>query len=271
LGHAYSALLAFDLAQKAGGDFLLRIEDIDQSRARARWEAQIYDDLAWLGISWPHPVMRQSERRPAYTQALTQLRGLGVVYPCYCSRRDIQMAVSAPQEGAEPALGPDGLIYPGTCRDRPSDNAGKEAHALRLDMAKALHLIGNEPLEFVEQGAGKPQTNVLSAAEAINRIGDVVLARRDMGTSYHLSVVVDDAAQAVTHVVRGADLFEATKIHVVLQALLGLPTPVYHHHRLIRDETGKRLAKRDDARAIAKYRQEGKSPGDIRRLVGLTA
>ncbi len=269
LGHAYSALLAFDMAQKAHGDFLLRIEDIDQSRARAQWEAQIYDDLAWLGISWQQHVMRQSERQPAYAKALERLRALDVVYPCYCSRRDIQMAVSAPQEGVEPALGPDGLVYPGTCRDRPRDEADQDSHALRLNMGKALQLIENATLEFVEQGTGKPETIRLSTAEARNRIGDVVLARRDRGTSYHLSVVVDDAAQAVTHVVRGVDLFEATKIHVVLQALLGLPTPVYHHHRLIRDETGKRLAKRDDARAISKYRHDGKSPTDIRRMVGL--
>jgi glutamyl-Q tRNA(Asp) synthetase len=269
LGHAYSALLAHDLAKAAGGEFLLRIEDIDQSRARPKWEAQIYEDLAWLGIDWPHPVMRQSDRMAAYRGALDDLWARGLVYACTCNRRDIAAATSAPQEGAEPVYGPDGLIYPGTCR-----NAGhpKASGALRLDMRKALASLGNRALSFTENGHGpNAETGAVtfSPDQLIVTVGDVVLARRDMGTSYHLSVVLDDAAQGITLVPRGADLFEATYIHVVLQALLDLPTPHYHHHRLIRDDGGKRLAKRDDARAIALYRENGMTPEDIRSMVGL--
>ncbi|MFG6582682.1 tRNA glutamyl-Q(34) synthetase GluQRS [Sulfitobacter sp. 1A12779] len=269
LGHAYSALLAHDLAKAAGGDFLLRIEDIDQSRARAHWEAQIYEDLAWLGIDWPQPVMRQSDRMAAYEAAIDVLWSRGLLYACTCNRRDIAAATSAPQEGAEPVYGPDGLIYPGTCR---TAGHSKGSGALRLDMRKALGTLDNTKLSFTENGQGpNAETGkiTLSPDQLIGTVGDVVLARRDMGTSYHLSVVLDDAAQGVTLVPRGADLFEATYIHVVLQALLDLPTPLYHHHRLIRDESGKRLAKRDDARAIALYRENGATPGEIREIVGL--
>jgi glutamyl-Q tRNA(Asp) synthetase len=261
--------LAHDLAKAAGGKFLLRIEDIDQSRARPKWEAQIYEDLAWLGIDWPHPVMRQSDRMAAYRGALDDLWARGLVYACTCNRRDIAAATSAPQEGAEPVYGPDGLIYPGTCRDA---GHAKASGALRLDMRKALASLGNRALSFTENGHGSnAETGAItfSPDQLIATVGDVVLARRDMGTSYHLSVVLDDAAQGITLVPRGADLFEATYIHVVLQALLDLPTPHYHHHRLIRDDGGKRLAKRDDARAIALYRENGMTPGDIRYMVGL--
>lgn len=271
LGHAYSALLAHALARAEGGVFLLRIEDIDQSRARNHWEAQIYDDLRWLGLTWPVPVLRQSDRMSQYRAALDQLTDLGVTYPCWCSRRDIQNATAAPQEGAEPALGPDGLIYPGTCR-RARQREG-DAPALRLHMARATDLLTARgilwPLWFQEDGVAPGTVVELDPAEALNGLGDIVLARRDMGTSYHLSVVLDDAAQGITHVVRGGDLFEATKIHILLQKLLDLPTPVYHHHRLIRDEAGKRLAKRDDARALATYREAGMTPAEIRALVGL--
>ncbi len=268
LGHAYSALLAYDMAVAAGGTFLLRIEDIDQSRARRHWEKQIFDDLRWLGIVWPEPVFRQSDRIDSYRVGLNYLRALGVVYPCICTRRDIQMASSAPQEGGAPAFGPDGTIYPGTCKRHPPTNYDPRAVAFRLDMEKALALL-SAPLSFEEAGGGTPETFILDPGYARDGIGDVVLARREMGTSYHLAVVLDDAAQEVTDVVRGKDLFDATYIHIVLQALLGLETPVYHHHRLIRDDSGKRLAKRDDARAIEKYRQEGLTPADIRQRVGL--
>lgn len=267
LGHAYSALLAHDMALAAGGTFLLRIEDIDQSRARPAWEAQIYDDLAWLGLSWPTPVMRQSERQVAYDAALDALWARGLLYPCTCSRADIAAATSAPQEGAA-QLGPDGVIYPGTCRHA-SDRTGPRPVdvALRLDLALAV--ANNMPaLGFTETGTQAGEITVDSQS-LISEVGDFVMARRDMGTSYHLSVVVDDAAQEMSHVVRGEDLFEATKIHLVLQYLLGMPTPIYHHHRLIRDETGKRLAKRDDARAISLYRREGMSVADIRDKLGL--
>ncbi|SIS71596.1 glutamyl-Q tRNA(Asp) synthetase [Roseivivax lentus] len=272
LGHAYSVLLAHDMAQAAGGTFLLRIEDIDQSRARPEWEALIYEDLRWLGLDWEAPVMRQSERLPAYRAALETLWSRGLLYPCSCTRRDIQDAVSAPQEGAEPSVGPDGLVYPGTCRpEAPPQGPMPDRAVLRLDMARALSVL-DAPLRHEETGRGPggetgqiaiPGDSLLRAA------GDVVLARRDMGTSYHLSVVVDDAEQRVSHVVRGEDLFEATPIHVLLQRLLGFTSPIYHHHRLIRDAAGKRLAKRDDARAIRTYRDEGLTPADIRAKVGL--
>ncbi|MDG1352425.1 MAG: tRNA glutamyl-Q(34) synthetase GluQRS [Sulfitobacter sp.] len=277
LGHAYSALLASDMAQAARGAFILRIEDIDKSRARPAWEAQIYDDLAWLGLHWPEPVMRQSKRAATYSAALDALWQRGLLYECSCTRADIAEALSAPQEGA-PLLGPDGLIYPGTCRRihslTKSDTRPTDA-VLRLNMAEALRVTGHTdaqtmPLEFSEschpQHIGTVRTY---GPDILRNIGDIVLSRRDMGTSYHLSVVLDDAAQGITDVVRGADLFEATVIHVVLQKLLGLPTPRYHHHRLIRDDHGKRLAKRDDARAISLFRSEGARAQDIRQMVGL--
>ncbi|MCK0148638.1 tRNA glutamyl-Q(34) synthetase GluQRS [Marivita sp. S6314] len=265
LGHAYSALLAFDLAQKAGGRFLLRIEDTDTARSTPAFEQQIYDDLQWLGLSWEEPVLRQSQNANAYDAALARLAQMGLVFPCACTRGDIRRAASAPQEGA-PLHGPDGVIYPGTCRHRRWQDR-TETDALRLDMAAAVTRLDRMP-DYVETGV--VPTQPITEHHLRTEIGDVVLARRDTGmAAYHLSVVVDDAAQGITDVVRGADLAPATPIHVVLQVLLGLPTPIYHHHRLIRDDTGKRLAKRDDARAIATYRAEGASPDDIRRLVGL--
>ncbi|MDA7964211.1 tRNA glutamyl-Q(34) synthetase GluQRS [Ruegeria sp.] len=265
LGHAYSALLAHDLATAQGGQFLLRIEDIDQSRARPQWEDQIYDDLSWLGLTWPHPVMRQSDRLDRYRQALHTLIDMGLVYPCRCNRADIEAAAGAPQEGV-PQFGPDGRIYPGTCRLRPMSEAGSQ-DVLRLNMKKALERI--DSISFQETGATHSGTHALDPKTLLREVGDIILVRRNMGSSYHLSVVVDDADQHITHVIRGEDLFDATQIHVLLQALLGLPTPVYQHHKLIRDPAGKRLAKRDDARAIAKYRAEGTSPKDIRAMVGL--
>lgn len=263
LGHAFSALTAWDRARTTEGLFLLRIEDIDRARCRVEWEEAISDDLRWLGLDWPVPVMRQSDRMTAYKDALTQLDETGLIYPCRCSRADIRTALSAPQEGV---VGPDGPVYPGTCRGRTMADAG-HGDAIRLDMARALR--GMARISFRETGPLHVGTHVLDPDYLRTRVGDAVLSRRDMGTSYHLSVVVDDAAQNVTEVVRGQDLFEATFLHVLLQTLLRLPTPDYHHHRLIRDNEGKRLAKRDDARAIALYRRDGATPGDIRRLVGL--
>jgi len=271
LGHAYSAILAHDMAQAAGGSFLLRIEDIDQSRCRPEWEAQIYQDLQWLGLSWPQPVMRQSSRIPAYQSALDDLWTRGLLYPCTCSRRDIEQALSAPQEGVAAASGPDGLVYPGTCRGRGTPQSPRPHDAvLRLDMAAACQFCAKQGMVgFQETGPAHRGCITTSTASYANEIGDIVVSRREMGTSYHLSVVLDDAAQGISHVVRGEDLFEATRIHALLQSLLGLPTPVYHHHRLIRDDRGKRLAKRDDARALSKFRAEGATPADIRRMVGL--
>jgi glutamyl-Q tRNA(Asp) synthetase len=247
------------------------MEDIDQARARAVWETQAYDDLAWFGLRWEMPVMRQSDRQPAYDDALDLLWGAGLLYPCTCTRRDIRDALDAPQEGAP--HGPDGVIYPGTCRPKTPPTGGRPREtALRLDMARAaarLATKGFGSIGFSETGPVGSFATGAALPDLADLLGDIVLARRDMGTSYHLSVVVDDAAQGITLVTRGADLGAATLIHVLLQRLLGLPTPVYHHHRLIRDDAGKRLAKRDDARAIAADRAEGRSPSDLRTLLSL--
>ena len=269
LGHAYSALLAWQRAQAAGGTFLLRMEDIDSARCKPEFEAAIYDVLGWLGISWPSPVLRQSDNLDTYRSALNKLVAIGICYSCGCSRGDIRAALAAPQEGVL-AHGPDGLVYPGTCRGRGMGQPG-EGDAIRLDMAKAISLLGDVGrLGFWETGAVAQGFRFLTAHHLMTCIGDVVLARRDTGVAaYHLAVVVDDAAQGITEVVRGADLAEATQIQRVLQALLELPVPSYYHHTLIRDDAGKRLAKRDDAQALSKYRSKGATPADIRALVGL--
>ena len=266
LGHAYSAILAHDMAREANGAFLLRIEDIDTTRSRAEWEAGILEDLRWLGLTWDEEIIRQSERIPAYRDALHTLwYAQSLLYPCECTRRDIEAALSAPQEGV--TFGPDGLVYPGTCREIHRRNVKiPKGKALRLDMGSALK---KRFYSFEETGPEYTGHIEFTNRDVFHGIGDIILSRKDFLGSYHLSVVLDDADQGITHVVRGADLFEATKIHVVLQDVLNLPTPTYHHHRLIRDDTGKRLAKRDDARAISKFRQEGASPEDIRRMVGL--
>jgi glutamyl-Q tRNA(Asp) synthetase len=203
-------------------------------------------------------VLRQSDRAAQYAAALDRLRGMGVVYPCTCTRAEIRAALSAPQEGAE------GPIYPGTCRGR--TDAPEDA-AWRLDLGAAFARTG--PLALTEAGTEAPGLRPVTAAILAATLGDVVLARRDLGAAYHLAVVVDDAAQGVTDVVRGVDLAPAAGVHRLLQALFGLPAPTYRHHHLIRDDAGKRLAKRDDARALARFRAEGATPADIRRLVGL--
>ncbi|MCB1408257.1 MAG: tRNA glutamyl-Q(34) synthetase GluQRS [Rhodobacteraceae bacterium] len=263
LGHAFSALTAAHLAETAQGQMLLRIEDIDTARCKPLFEQQIYDDLHWLGLDWPVPVMRQSDRRPAYRAALSRLAALGVTYRCTCTRGDIRAALSAPQEGA-PRIGPDGPVYPGTCREAGHQDPGA---AIRLNMDRAVALVS--PVRFRETGPLRPGWHPYSPEWLVRNVGDIVLARRDLGTSYHLAVTVDDAAQGITLVTRGADLFDATPIHVLLQRLLDLPTPAYHHHRLIRDAQGKRLAKRDDARALGLFRAEGATPADIRAMIGL--
>lgn len=268
LGHAYSALIAHDMARAAGGRFYLRIDDLDTSRARPEWEAQIKSDLTWLGLDWPTPVWRQSDRLPRYRAALEQLWDMGLLYPCGCTRADIRAAVDAPQEGAA-MLGPDGVIYPGTCRPDTPLSGAMPGGALRLDMARACARL-SPSLAFTETGSGPDgDSGRITLRDMPARVGDVALARPGMGASYHLAIVMDDADQAITHVIRGQDLFEATQIHVLLQRLLGLPTPIYHHHRLIRDDAGKRLAKRDDARALSTYRDAGKTPQDIRAMLDL--
>ena len=263
LGHAFSALTAWDVAGADAGRFVLRIEDIDLARCRPEYESAIYDDLAWLGIRWEEPVLRQSEHLPRYTNALDALTALGVTYPCSCTRSDIRAVLAAPQElSVQPAT--DGQPYPGTCRGRAMASM-RSGDAIRLDLVRSLDLVGDlGSLAWTETGLGRAGRNCVEPAELIARLGDVVLARKDIGVAYHLAVVVDDAHQGITHVVRGEDLREATPLHRLLQALLDLPVPVWHHHRLIRDAAGSRLAKRDDARALAAYRAGGATPDDLR-------
>jgi len=254
LGHAYAAWRAWEEAQAGGGRMLLRLEDIDGTRCRAHWEAGIFEDLRWLGLSWPEPVWRQSERMPFYKEALERLERLGVVYACFCTRRELS-GIEAPQ-------GPDGPLYPGTCRglsaQEQADRMGAgDPYSLRLNAAKAARLTG--PLRWTDLDRG------VQGCEAA-ALGDVVLARKDIATSYHLAVTVDDAAQQITVVTRGEDLFASTHVHRLLQALLDLPVPVWRHHRLVCDEQGKRLAKRDDARSLQSYREAGLTPADVRRL-----
>lgn len=264
LGHAYAALTAARLADP--GQFLLRIEDIDQPRCRPEFEAAISDDLHWLGLNWPMPVMRQSDRLPAYRAAIDRLGAMGLTYPCSCRRGDIR-ALSAPQEGA-PLHGPDGIVYPGTCRARPISDQ-RDGDVIRLNVARAFDHLGIDRIGFHDDNIAPGLPHILTRADFLTGIGDVILERRGMGGSYHLAVVVDDAEQGITLVSRGKDLFDSTWIHVLLQRLLNLPTPRYHHHRLIRDDAGKRLAKRDDARSLRQLRDEGATPADIRNLVGL--
>ena len=249
VGHGASALMAHDFARAAGGRFLLRIEDIDQGRCRAEHVQTILDDLRWLGIDWDGPVLFQSERMAVYADALDQLKAMGVVYPCFCTRADIAREIAASQSAPH---GPDGPLYPGTCRELPeavrSAQQATEDHAWRIDMKRASAFAG--PLDWHDQWEGRIVADPLS-------LGDVVLARKDVATSYHLAVVVDDAAQGVTDVVRGVDLFHATHVHRLLQSLLGLPTPAYHHHPLLTDADGNRLAKRDGAPTLAAMRERG--------------
>lgn len=271
LGHAFSALTGWRAAQAAGGRFLLRMEDLDRTRLRPEFAEGICRDLAWLGLSWRTPVLFQSARLPAYRAALAGLAARGLAYPCTCTRRDIAEAASAPQEGV-PA-GPDGPVYPGTCRG--GRNGPGEA-AIRLDLRRAIAALGGSRavsrlgfIELDEGPAGESGCIRLDPEALIAATGDVVLARRDGTPAYHLAVVIDDAWQGVTHVTRGRDLFSATPIHRLLQALLGLPTPCYRHHRLIRDAEGRRLAKRDHAHSLARLRADGWGPGDVLRHLGL--
>lgn len=270
MGHAFSALTGWRAAREAGGRFLLRLEDLDQTRSRPEFIEGIYRDLDWIGVDWDGDVVFQSDRLPAYSEALNQLTRMGLTYPCHCTRRDIIEAVSAPQEGAVP-IGPDGLVYPGTCRGRIDLPDGPAA--IRLDMARAIEAVGGaETLSFKEIGRGPAgETGMISLdpQALFAGTGDVVLARRDGAPAYHLAVVVDDAWQQVTHVTRGCDLFSATPIHRLLQALLDLPTPAYRHHRLIRDAEGKRLAKRDKAHSLAQLRAEGWTRQDVLARLGL--
>lgn len=242
LGHVYSALCAHDFARSRGGSFLLRIEDIDPGRSRAEHVDTIIQDLMWLGLEWDDEIVYQSERLPLYAEALERLKRDGLLYPCFCTRADIAASIAAPH-------GPDGPIYPGTCRGLAGADLSRP-HAWRLDMEKAAAKAG--PLRWTDHGAP-----VDAAPEAF---GDVVLARKDAPASYHLAVTVDDADQGVSDVVRGVDLFASTHVHRLIQALLGLPTPAYHHHPLLADAGGDRLAKRHGAPTLADLRAGGADP-----------
>jgi glutamyl-Q tRNA(Asp) synthetase len=251
LGHAFSAIRAHDFARAAGGRFLLRIEDIDPGRSREGFVAGISDDLDWLGLAWDGAVMRQSTRFALYGDALDALDGQGLIYPCFCTRADIAAAATAPH-------GPEGAIYPGTCRGLdPSERLRRmatEPHCWRIDMAAAIARAG--ALEWHDASVG-----IVTVAP--EHQGDIVLARKDAPVSYHLAVTVDDAAQGVTDVVRGVDLFVATHVHRLLQALLDLPTPLYHHHPLLTDANGQRLAKRTGAPTLADLRAGGADPAAL--------
>jgi glutamyl-Q tRNA(Asp) synthetase len=264
LGHAFAALTASETAQRAGGRFLLRFEDIDRARAKPRYENAILEDLAWLGIAWPEPVLRQSERFPAYRAALEMLDEEDLVYPCFCTRSEVAAEIA---RAGEAPHGPEGPLYPGTCRrlskeERLARIAEGETYALRLDSGKAQACVGT--LCFEEHGQGpNGETGRISVDPLL--FGDIVIARKDAPASYHLAVVVDDAYQNVTLVTRGFDLFGATHVQRVLQALLGLPCPQYAHHRLILDKQGRKLSKRDNAMTLRTLRESGKTAGEIRK------
>jgi glutamyl-Q tRNA(Asp) synthetase len=272
LGHAYSALLNFDLARRAGGRLLLRIEDIDPTRSTPEFEQAIYEDLAWLGIAWEQPVRRQSEHLAEYRDALERLAELGLVYPSFESRAEIARLVAQRERNGAWPRDPDGApIYPGSARLLSADERERlmesgSPFALRLDLARAMASAGG--LFWTERGEG-PSGETGHIAAQPQGWGDVVLARKETPTSYHLSVVVDDALQGVTEVVRGGDLFHATSLHRLLQYLLGLPEPAYRHHRLIRDEQGYKLSKSTQSTGLRELRAAGVRPADIRRLVGL--
>ena len=270
LGHAWAACVAHTAARATGGRFLLRIEDIDKARCDARFEAGILADLQWLDLRWDGPVHRQSEHFARYQAALQRLVDRQLLYPCFCTRgdiaREIDRMAAAPQ-------GPDGPLYPGTCRtlsraDRESKLATGAPHALRLDVTRSVALLAGVPLSFEETGRGPGAESGLIDARP-EMLGDLVLGRKDLGVSYHLAVVLDDAEQGVTLVTRGEDLFPATHVQRLLQALLALPVPRYQHHSLIRDAQGRRLAKRDRDETLQVLRAAGVTPAQIRQRLGL--
>ena len=270
LGHAYAALFAERAAREGGGRFLLRIEDIDRGRARDHFEAAIGEDLAWLGLDWEKPARRQSEHFDDYRAALATLSDLGVIYPCFCTRAEIraeiERASTAPHlrsPGSNP-VGPDGPLYPGTCRALTGDERAArveagEQHALRLDTGRAAGLAGPLVWRDLESGETEARPEIF---------GDFVIARKDTPASYHLAVTVDDHLQGVSLVTRGDDLLHASHLHRLLQALLSLDVPDYHHHRLIADADGKRFAKRDEGATLRALRQAGHTPQEVRRMTG---
>jgi len=260
LGHAYSVLLAYRTALKNNGRFILRIEDIDTTRCTPEFEEAIHEDLAWLGLSWEQPVRHQSDHFEDYRKAIAALKEKGLLYPCFCTRKEIHAEI---ENSIHAPHGPEGPLYPRICRNleprRQAENIERGVpFALRFDVDKALSLIQG-PLYFREKG------QEIKAEPA--SLGDVVIARKDIMTSYHLSVVVDDHLQGITHVIRGEDLLHATHIHRLLQEVLGLPVPKYHHHGLLTGPDGKRFAKRDRALTLKALRQEGKTPADVIALI----
>jgi glutamyl-Q tRNA(Asp) synthetase len=265
LGHAHSALAGWRRARAADGRFLLRVEDIDPGRCRPEFTTAILEDLAWLGLDWDGEVRIQSEHLPEYRAALEALSARGLLYPCFCTRAEIAREVAASASAPHlPPMGPDGPLYPGTCRrlsaeERTARLAAGVPHALRLDMARALALV--PPLSFAEEGQGRLRCDPA-------RFGDAVLARKDAPASYHLCVTHDDALQGVTLVTRGDDLKPATDLHRLLQALMGWPEPAYAHHALLTDATGRRLAKRDRAATLRDLRAAGTTPAEARALAG---
>jgi glutamyl-Q tRNA(Asp) synthetase len=272
LGHAYSALLNFDMAREQGGRLLLRIEDIDTARCRPEYEAAIYEDLAWLGISWHLPVRRQSEHFADYAAALKELEAQRLIYPSFETRKEITSLIAERDRGGRWPRDPDGVpLYPGRARklsaaERERRRNAGEPFALRLAMDAAAARAGT--LTWTETGAG-PQGQTGLVAAVPEMWGDVVLARKELPTSYHLAVTLDDAFEGVNLVVRGEDLFWSTSIHRLLQAMLGLPEPTYHHHRLILDADGRKLSKSTKATSLRELRAAGATPLDIRRMVGL--
>lgn len=271
LGHAFAALFAERAAREAGGRFLLRIEDIDTTRARPEYERTIEEDLAWLGLEWERPVRRQSDHFADYSTALETLKAKGLLYPCFCTRKEIASEID---ESVLAPQGPDGPIYPGTCRQRsPMERDERiesgERHGWRLDVERAVKTVA-QSLVFDESGlSASGEKGQIAAHPEI--FGDVVLARKETPASYHLAVVVDDALQGVTLVTRGNDLFQAAHLQRLLQALLGLEVPRYRHHRLITDASGRRLAKRDAATSLKALRESGWTAARVRQELGFTS
>ena len=262
LGHAYAAIFAETQARQADGRFILRIEDIDEIRCKAEFEEAIFEDLQWLGLHWENPVRRQSEHLARYAEAIEKLKKLGLVYPCFCTRREIKAEIE--RAGGAPH-GLEGPIYPGTCQhlsdkernDRANDG---EVHALRLNMARAIEIT--EVLSWQDRKLGKQPVK-------LDKFGDIILARKEIPSSYHLSVTIDDALQGITLITRGEDLADATGIHRLLQSVLGYDVPAYLHHPILTDSEGKRFAKRDQSVTIRSLRTSGKTPDDIRSMIGL--
>ena len=267
LGHAYSAIYAHNVARRSGGRFIVRIEDLDAARCREAFVSQQLEDLAWLGLTWEEPVVCQSARMGLYTAALARLEALGVTYPCFCTRREMRDEVAA-AGGAPHVAAPDGtFVYPGTCRRLPAERRRASItegrpYAIRLDIAAAGLLTG--PLLWHDRNWGPQRADFAC-------FGDVVIARKEVAASYHLAVVVDDAAQGVSEVTRGEDLFAASHVHRLLYALLELSPPVWHHHALCRDRSGRRLAKRDGDVSIRSLRQNGVSADDVRTVAAAMA